>query len=140
MSTTTDRIIDFVEKPAGPAGHAGQARRRAGLAWASTCSTPTFLFDELRRDAADPDSSHDFGKDIIPYIVENGRPWRTASTASCVRSGAEAAPYWRDVGTVDAYWQANIDLTEIVPELDLYDRDWPIWTYAEIDAAGEVRA
>ena len=53
-------------------------------------------------------------------------------TRSCVRSDREQEPYWRDVGTVDAYWEANIDLTDIVPELDLYDQDWPIWTYAEI--------
>ena len=51
---------------------------------------------------------------------------------SCVRSAQEKSSYWRDVGTVDAYWEANIDLTDVVPELDLYDNDWPIWTFAEI--------
>ena len=69
---------------------------------------------------------------MIPYIVKHGRAFAHRFEKSCVRSGAEASPYWRDVGTVDAYWQANIDLTEIVPDLDLYDRDWPIWTYAEV--------
>jgi glucose-1-phosphate adenylyltransferase len=91
-----------------------------------------FLFDELRRDAADPNSNHDFGKDIIPYIVKNGRAVAHQFTRSCVRSGGEPNSYWRDVGTVDAYWSSNIDLTDVVPELDLYDRAWPIWTHAEI--------
>jgi glucose-1-phosphate adenylyltransferase len=91
-----------------------------------------FLFDELRRDAADPNSAHDFGKDIIPYIVKHGRAIAHQFNDSCVRSGDDPRAYWRDAGTVDAYWGANIDLTDVVPELDLYDRSWPIWTYAEI--------
>jgi glucose-1-phosphate adenylyltransferase len=91
-----------------------------------------FLASELRRDAADAHSSHDFGKDLIPHIVAHGRAVAHRFERSCVRSGAEAAPYWRDVGTVDAYWHANVDLTDIVPDLDLYDRAWPIWTHAEV--------
>ena len=91
-----------------------------------------FLIEQLRRDAADPKSSHDFGKDIIPYLVEHGKAVAHHFSTSCVRSREERQPYWRDVGTVDAYWAANIDLTDVVPELDLYDRDWPIWTYGEI--------
>jgi glucose-1-phosphate adenylyltransferase len=91
-----------------------------------------FLFDILRRDAADPHSSHDFGKDIIPYIVKHGRAVAHRFESSCVRASTEMLPYWRDVGTVDAYWEANIGLTEIVPALDLYDNSWPIWTHAEI--------
>src|SRR5208283_5101930 len=91
-----------------------------------------FLFDQLRRDAADPNSSHDFGKDIIPYLVEHGKACAHHFSSSCVRSTMETRPYWRDVGTVDAYWAANIDLTHIEPELDIFDRDWPIWTYAEL--------
>jgi len=86
----------------------------------------------LRRDAADPNSAHDFGKDIIPHIVKHGKAVAHQFTRSCIRSHAESTSYWRDVGTVDAYWAANIDLTDIVPQLDLYDRDWPIWTYGEI--------
>ena len=92
------------------------------------------LFDHLRRDAADSDSSHDFGKDLIPHIVKNGKAVAHRFAASCVRSDHEVEAYWRDVGTVDAYWKANIDLTDIVPALDLYDRSWPIWTYAELTA------
>src|SRR5258705_201558 len=70
--------------------------------------------------------------DIIDHIVEHGKAIAHRFTKSCVRSSAENEAYWRDVGTVDAYWEANIDLTDITPELDLYDRDWPIWTYAEL--------
>ncbi len=91
-----------------------------------------FLMDLLRRDAADPNSSRDFGKDIIPYIVANGKAVAHRFTQSCVRSNFEHEAYWRDVGTIDAYWQANIDLTHVTPELDIYDSTWPIWTFAEI--------
>ena len=91
-----------------------------------------FLFDQLRRDAADPNSSRDFGKDLIPYLVKHGKALAHRFTESCVRSGFEAEAYWRDVGTLDAYWQANIDLTEVIPALDLYDSEWPIWTYGEV--------
>ena len=91
-----------------------------------------FLFEQLQRDAADPHSSHDFGKDIIPYLVRHGKALAHRFPSSCVRSSSEPEAYWRDVGTVDAYWEANIDLTDFVPALDLYDQSWPIWTYAEI--------
>src|SRR4029079_9027785 len=90
------------------------------------------LIDELRRDAMDPNSSHDFGKDIIPYIVKNGRAVAHQFSRSCVRSGNDPRTYWRDVGTADSYLSSNIDLTDTLPELDLYDRSWPIWTHAEI--------
>jgi glucose-1-phosphate adenylyltransferase len=92
-----------------------------------------FLVDLLKRDAADPNSSRDFGKDLIPYIVKNGKAVAHRFNQSCVKAEMETQAYWRDVGTVDAYWQANIDLTDVVPELDLYDSQWPIWTYAEIN-------
>ena len=62
----------------------------------------------------------------------NGNAVAHRFSESCVRSGTEADPYWRDVGTVDAFWEANVDLTDFTPALDLYDREWPIWTYAEI--------
>jgi glucose-1-phosphate adenylyltransferase len=91
-----------------------------------------FLIEQLKRDAADLKSSRDFGKDIIPYLVRHGKAVAHHFSTSCVRSREEGQPYWRDVGTVDAYWAANIDLTDVVPELDLYDRNWPIWTYGEI--------
>ncbi len=126
-----DRIVDFLEKPADPPGIPG--REDVALASMGIYVFETrLLFDELRRDAATPGSKRDFGRDIIPYLVKNGKAVAHRLEASCVRSSAEATPYWRDVGTVDAYWEANIDLTDVVPELDLFDRDWPIWTYAEI--------
>ncbi len=126
-----DRIVSFLEKPADPPGIPGapdEALASMGIYVFET----GFLFDQLRRDAADPNSSHDFGKDIIPYLVARGKAVAHRFGRSCVRSRAESKAYWRDVGTVDAYWEANIDLTAVVPELDLYDRDWPIWTYGEI--------
>ena len=90
------------------------------------------LIEQLKRDAADPGSGRDFGRDIIPYLVAGGHAVAHRFSRSCVRSATEQESYWRDVGTVDAYWEANIDLTDVTPALDLYDRDWPIWTYAEI--------
>ncbi len=125
------RIVDFIEKPADPPGMPG--REHLALASMGVYVFDTqFLFDQLRRDAADAASSHDFGKDLIPHIVRNGKAVAHHFERSCVRSDQEAEPYWRDVGTVDAYWEANVDLTDVIPALDLYDRDWPIWTYAEI--------
>jgi glucose-1-phosphate adenylyltransferase len=82
-------------------------------------------------DADDPDSTHDFGRDIIPSLIRRGENvWAHDFAQSCVNMG-RGAPYWRDVGTVDAYWEANIALTDVVPELNLYDASWPIWTYQE---------
>lgn len=127
----TNRIISFLEKPRDPPAVPG--RPEAALASMGIYVFATsFLIEELRRDAADPSSSRDFGKDIIPYLVNNGRAVAHHFSRSCVRSSGEAEVYWRDVGTVDAYWEANIDLIAPVPALDLYDRDWPIWTYGEI--------
>lgn len=127
----TDRIVSFVEKPEHPPAMPD----RPDFALASMgiyVFKRGFLHEQLRRDAADPHSSRDFGRDIIPYLVQHGNAVAHRFARSCVRSRAEAEIYWRDVGTLDAYWAANVDLTDIVPALDLYDRDWPIWTYAEI--------
>ena len=124
-------ITDFVEKPADPPhvpGNPAIALASMGIYVFET----DFLAGLLRRDAADKKSSHDFGKDIIPYVVKNGKAVAHLFSNSCVRSALEAGSYWREVGTVDAYWQANVDLTDTVPELDLYDHDWPIWTYGEV--------
>ena len=127
----TDRIISFLEKPSDPPPVPGKPE----IALASMgiyVFEAGFLFEQLRRDAADPHSSHDFGKDIIPYIVKHGKAVAHPFGRSCVRSSDEAVAYWRDAGTLDAYWEANLDLCDVVPGLDLYDRDWPIWTYGEI--------
>ena len=124
-------ITEFLEKPANPPGMPGkpdQALASMGIYvfdW-------KFLRELLLDDADDDNSSHDFGKDLIPGIVANGKAVAHEFSRSCVRAGLEEKPYWRDVGTIDAYWQANIDLTDFVPELDIYDSSWPIWTYSEI--------
>lgn len=128
---TSDRIVDFIEKPADPPHMPGNPEMALASMGIYVFET-TFLASQLRRDAADTGSSRDFGKDIIPYIVKNGKAVAHRFTTSCVRSVHETEAYWRDVGTVDAYWEANIDLTETLPALDLYDQDWPIWTYSEV--------
>lgn len=127
----TDRITSFLEKPDDPPGMPD----RPDMALASMgiyVFEMDFLADQLRRDAADKNSSRDFGKDIIPYIVQHGKAVAHRFAQSCVRSAHESQAYWRDVGTIDAYWEANIDLTDVLPALDLYDHDWPIWTYSEV--------
>ena len=126
-----DRISDFVEKPADPPAIPGQpdvALASLGIYVFST----RLLIEELRRDADTPGSHRDFGKDLIPYLVKHGHAQAHRFGDSCVRTAEEPAAYWRDVGTVDAYWEANVDLTDVVPQLDLYDRSWPLWTYSEI--------
>jgi glucose-1-phosphate adenylyltransferase len=127
----TDRILSFLEKPKNPPPMPGKpdvALCSMGIYVFET----SFLVDQLRRDTIDPNSAHDFGRDIIPYLVANGKAVAHHFSRSCVVASQEAHVYWRDVGTVDAYWAANMDLTDIVPELDLYDRAWPIWTYGEV--------
>lgn len=124
-------IQEFLEKPKDPPPMPG----KPDVSLASMgiyVFDAKFLFEELKRDAEDPHSNHDFGKDIIPYIVKNGRAIAHQFSTSCVRSGSDQRAYWRDAGTVDAYWAANIDLTDVVPELDLFDSAWPIWSYSEI--------
>ncbi|MEO0766944.1 MAG: glucose-1-phosphate adenylyltransferase [Pseudomonadota bacterium] len=126
----TDGITDFLEKPADPPcipGDEDHALASMGIyvfKW-------SFLRDLLIKDMEDENSSHDFGNDIIPQIVKHGKAQAHRFSDSCVQSGLEEEPYWRDVGTIDAFWRANIDLTEFTPPLDLYDNSWPIWTYAE---------
>ena len=126
-----DRILSFLEKPADPPAMPGKPDISLASMGIYVFETK-FLIEHLKRDAADPNSSRDFGKDIIPYLVRHGKAVAHHFSRSCVRSTSEPGAYWRDVGTVDAYWSANIDLTDVVPELDLYDRDWPIWTFGEI--------
>jgi glucose-1-phosphate adenylyltransferase len=127
----TNTIIDFVEKPADPPAIPGKPDLSLGSMGVYVFRTK-FLIEELKRDAATPGSTRDFGKDIIPYLVKHGKAVAHRFSDSCVRSEAEKEAYWRDVGTVDAYWEANLDLTHVVPHLDLYDQAWPLWTYSEI--------
>ena len=127
----SDRILDFVEKPANPPAMPGNpdiALASMGIYVFRT----DFLIDILKKDAVVETSSHDFGNDIIPALVANGKAYAHPFSRSCITSSNEQKPYWRDVGTIDAFWQANIDLTDFEPELDIYDQSWPIWTYAEI--------
>jgi glucose-1-phosphate adenylyltransferase len=126
-----DRIRSFVKKPGN--APAAPGRRNAPLRGMGVYAFETnFLIEELKRDAADKNSSHSLGEDLVPYIVSHGKAVAHRFSESCVVSRDEADPYWRDVGTVDSYWEANIDLTDPSPHLDLFDHDWPIWTYAEL--------
>jgi glucose-1-phosphate adenylyltransferase len=128
-----DNITAFIEKPKDPPGIPGDE----GMALASMgiyVFNTDFLFEQLLRDADDPSSGRDFGGDIIPYIVKHGKAVAHRFTNSCIRAAEEIEEYWRDVGTLDAYFEANLDLTDTVPKLNLYDRDWPIWTDAIVAA------
>jgi len=123
------RITSFLEKPADPPA-TPEDPDKALASMGIYVFTWKFLRELLLKDKDDPNSSHDFGSDLIPEIVAKGKAVAHRFDDSCVR--AEGAPsYWKDVGTVDAFWSANIDLTDFTPELDLWDRKWPVWTYAE---------
>ncbi len=125
-----DVVREFFEKPADPPAIPGKPDSALASMGIYVFGTK-FLFDLLEEDAQNPASSNDFGKDLIPRIVASGKAVAHRFSESCVRSAHEAEAYWRDVGTVDAYWESNIDLTDILPALDLYDTAWPIWTYSE---------
>jgi glucose-1-phosphate adenylyltransferase len=126
----TDRITHFLEKPADPPGTPEDPDMSLASMGIYVFKWP-FLREILKKDAQDLDSKRDFGGDIIPSIVKNGKAMAHRFTDSCVRKSKSESAYWRDVGTIDAFWKANIDLTDFTPELDLWDRNWPIWTYAE---------
>jgi glucose-1-phosphate adenylyltransferase len=124
------RIVDFLEKPRDPPsipGKPGSALASMGI----YAFSANFLYDALQRDHDNPGSSHDFGKDVIPDLVSRGLAVAHRFEDSCVATTPEAESYWRDVGTIDAYWAANLDLIRPTPQLDIYDRNWPIWTYQQ---------
>ncbi len=123
------RVTQFAEKPENPQTIPGKAGHALASMGVYVFNAP-FLYEQLIRDSDDTNSSHDFGKDIIPWIVPRSRVYAQSFDDSCVAQANEK-PYWRDVGTVDAYWEANMDVTKVVPELNLYDERWPIWTYQE---------
>ncbi|HTS54119.1 MAG TPA: glucose-1-phosphate adenylyltransferase [Burkholderiales bacterium] len=123
------RVRSFLEKPASPPPIPGQPDR-ALASMGIYVFNAKFLYEQVSRDNADPRSSHDFGKDIIPHLVPRYRVFAHRFQDSCVGMNDDR-PYWRDVGTVDAYWEANIDLVHVTPELNLYEQDWPIWTFQE---------
>ena len=122
-----DRIIQFKEKPANP-DHVPGDPTRSLASMGIYVFNAAFLYEQLIRDADDPDSVHDFGQNIIPRLISRYRVFAHRFSESCVNS-SEGKHYWRDVGTVDAYWEANMELTKVTPELNLYDSSWPIWTY-----------
>ena len=127
---TEGRLNAFLEKPELPPAMPGRPDRALASMGIYVFSAG-FLYEQLSRDADAPGSSHDFGKDLIPYALARGyRVFAHDFRRSCVNMN-EGVPYWRDVGTVDAFWEANMELTRITPPLNLYDQDWPIWTYQE---------
>jgi glucose-1-phosphate adenylyltransferase len=130
MATDQDgRITSFLEKPADPPGTPEDPDVSLASMGIYVFNWP-YLRALLQKDALDPNSSNDFGNDLIPHIVKTGKAMAHRFDESCVR--ADGAPaYWKDVGTVDAFWEAHIDMTSFVPELDLWDETWPIWTYNE---------
>ena len=131
MSVDKDlRVVEFNEKPSNPTpipDNPNQALASMGIYIFNT----NFLYEQLLRDTDDPHSSHDFGKDIIPHLVAaHYRVFAQSFNNSCVKLDG-GVPYWRDVGTVDAYWEANMELAKVTPDLNMYDQEWPIWTYQE---------
>jgi glucose-1-phosphate adenylyltransferase len=123
------RITSFLEQPKNPPhmpGKPGSALASMGI----YVFNAEFLYEQLIRDADDPHSAHDFGQNIIPHVMSRYRVFAHPFADSCVTMQGEV-PYWRDVGTIDAYWEANMELTKVVPELDMYDQVWPIWTHQE---------
>jgi glucose-1-phosphate adenylyltransferase len=124
------RVVHFDEKPAAPASmpdHPDRALVSMGI----YVFDAEFLYAELLRDADDPASRRDFGRDLIPHLIAHGAVVRAHDyLRSCVNM-SKGVPYWRDVGTIDAYYAANLALIQFEPELDLYDEGWPIWTHQE---------
>jgi glucose-1-phosphate adenylyltransferase len=120
------RVVGFQEKPEHPRpvpGKSDVALASMGIYVFNT----RFLYEQLTRDASTPESGHDFGKDIIPTVIKSYRIY--AYSFRDVQTGRQS--YWRDVGTVDAFWEANMELVRVSPDLNLYDTEWPIWTYQE---------
>ena len=124
-----DRVIDFREKADNPTplpDDPQQALASMGI----YVFNAAFLYEQLTRDSMEHSSAHDFGQNLIPYLINKYRVYAHRFIDSCV-GAADGNYYWRVVGTVDAYWEANMELTNVIPELNLYDRSWPIWTYQE---------
>ena len=126
----SSRVVDFAEKSDNPAtipGKPGVSLASMGIYVFNT----KFLVEQLIRDADNDHSSHDFGKDLLPHMVEKYRVFAQSFEQSCVGQEDDKLPYWRDVGTIDAYWEANMELTKVMPDLNMYDQEWPIWTNQE---------
>ncbi len=124
------RVIEFTEKPQNPSPFLGNPKKSL-VSMGVYVFTSHFLYEQLIRDADDPKSTHDFGNDLIPHLVKKYRVFAQSFEESCVGMGDDAEPYWRDVGTIDSYWEASMELVKVIPDLDMYDLKWPIWTYQE---------
>ena len=124
------RITSFLEKPADPPGMPGKPERALGSMGIYVFNAD-YLYQLLEEDLANDSSEHDFGKNVIPRVVAEGRALAHPLNLSSVPYSTRSNPYWRDVGTVDAFWAANLDLASNMPELNIYDREWPIWTYQQ---------
>ena len=127
---TDSRVVEFVEKPANPPSIPGDPEKSLASMGIYVFNTK-FLIEQLIRDADNPHSTHDFGKDLIPHIVEKYRVFAQGFSQSCVGMGDDKVPYWRDVGTIDSYWEASMEMTKVIPDLNMYDQEWPIWTHQE---------
>jgi len=126
----TRRVTSFVEKPADPP----EMPDRPGMSLANMgvyVFNTRFLYEQLIRDADDPRSEHDFGRNVLPYCVPRYRVYAQPFSESAVVNSDDERAYWRDVGTIDSYWAANMELTRVSPDLNMYDEDWPIWTHQE---------
>ncbi|MFK8256395.1 glucose-1-phosphate adenylyltransferase [Erwinia sp. AnSW2-5] len=125
-----NKVVEFLEKPENPPSMPGDSSR-ALASMGIYVFDAEYLYGLLEVDQALPESSHDFGKDLLPKIVASGEALAHSFSLSCVQHDATAEPYWRDVGTLEAYWKANLDLASVMPELDMYDSTWPIRTHME---------
>ena len=124
------RVVEFAEKPANPTPIPGKPDKALASMGIYVFNTK-FLFEQLIRDADDTHSSHDFGHNMIPHMIEKYQVFAQNFAHSCVGVGHDNLPYWRDVGTIDSYWEANMELTKVLPDLNMYDQEWPIWTHQE---------
>jgi len=122
--------VVFQEKPESPKTIPGN-RERSLASMGIYVFNADFLYDELVDDATSEESSHDFGHDVIPKLISGGGKVFAHRLRDSAVQLTDGEPYWRDVGTVDAFWEANLELTRVTPSLNLYDENWPIWTYQE---------
>ncbi len=124
------RVVGFDEKPERPRTVPGRGALCLG-SMGIYAFNAEFLYDELVNDAVREDSGHDFGHDVIPRLVAQGAHVNAHRLQDSCTQLINGRPYWRDVGTIDAFWEANLELTRVTPALNLYDRSWPIWTHQE---------
>ena len=124
------RVVGFDEKPREPRSIPGRPDSALGSMGIYVFNSD-FLYDQLASDAVRVDSGHDFGHDLLPRLVDaDAHIYAHRLQDSCAQF-TDGRPYWRDVGTIDAFWEANLELTRVSPALNLYDQNWPIWTHQE---------